>query len=548
MSNWNIWSVIVAIIALIIIAPVLAIFYSAFSGDTFLWPHLSSTVLPRYISNTLILMTGVGSLSLVFGLSTAWIITRYNFPLKYIFEWALLLPAAIPAYIIAYIYTDILEYAGPIQGILRDLFGWQNSKDYWFPNIRTMGGAIFVMASVLYPYIYLMARTSFIATPVSFYQASAIHGKNVFLNVAIPLARPGIVAGLALVLMETISDFGTVDYFALQTLTLGVFNVWLGMNSLPGAAQISCVLFIFVIVLLSLEMMARKSQRFHEKSSGQNIMRPVKTNGLFAVICCIICLTPFLLGFIIPFIALLSFVLKGFAVIDFEVIVSTALTSISLAIFASILVMTVATFMVIISVYKSNNFQRILIFLSSCGYAFPGIILAVGVVVFVGWLNDLIYFHIGYFTGGLIVLFFAYTIRFLAVGNGAIRSGIATIDPSLIEVSRTMGHNFFNIINKIILPLIYTNILVGGILVFVDVLKELPMTLLLRPFNFETLATYVYQYASDEMLEESSLAAIVIVLTGVGPIILLNSTIKKFSIKKESFVKTDLLTSGIHNT
>ena len=411
MSNWNIWSVIVAIIALIIIAPVLAIFYSAFSGDTFLWPHLSSTVLPRYISNTLILMTGVGSLSLVFGLSTAWIITRYNFPLKYIFEWALLLPAAIPAYIIAYIYTDILEYAGPIQGILRDLFGWQSSKDYWFPNIRTMGGAIFVMASVLYPYIYLMARTSFIATPLSFYQASAIHGKNVFLNVAIPLARPGIVAGLALVLMETISDFGTVDYFALQTLTLGVFNVWLGMNSLPGAAQISCVLFIFVIVLLSLEMIARKSQRFHEKSSGQNIMKPIKTKGLFAVICCIICLIPFLLGFIIPFIALLSFVIKGFAVIDFEVIVSTALTSISLAIFASILVMTVATFMVIISVYKSNHFQRILIFLSSCGYAFPGIILAVGVVVFVGWLNDLIYFHIGYFTGGLIVLFFAYTLH-----------------------------------------------------------------------------------------------------------------------------------------
>ena len=239
----------------------LAIFYSALLGDTSLWPHLFSTVLPRYINNTLALMLGVGTLSLIFGISTAWTVTRYDFPLKSIFEWALLLPAAVPAYIIAYTYTDFFEYAGPVQGVLRDLFGWENSKDYWFPNIRSMGGAVFVMASVLYPYIFLMARASFIATPLSYYQAGSVHGKNVFLHVAIPLARPSIVAGLALVLMETISDFGTVDYFALDTLTLGVFNVWLGMNSLSGAAQISCVLFIFVVVLLTLESMARKRQQ-----------------------------------------------------------------------------------------------------------------------------------------------------------------------------------------------------------------------------------------------------------------------------------------------
>ena len=548
MYNWNIWSVSVAVIACLLIAPILAIFYSAFVGDTSLWPHLFSTVLPRYVSNTLLLMLGVGCLSLVFGISTAWVVTRYNFLSKSFFEWALLLPAAVPAYIIAYTYTDIFEYAGPVQGMLRDFFGWKNSQDYWFPNIRSMGGAIFVMASVLYPYIYLMARTSFISTPISFYQAGSIHGKNIFLNVAIPLARPGIVAGLALVLMETISDFGTVDYFALETLTLGVFNVWLGMNSLSGAAQISCVLFIFVIVLLSLELIARKRQRFHEKSSGQSIMNPNQARGLIAIVCFIVCFVPFLSGFIIPFGVLLSFVLKGFAVIDFTAIFTTSLISITLAMFAAIIVMALSIFMIVISYYKSNNFSRFLIFLSSCGYAFPGTILAVGVVVFIGWLNDLIYFHLNYFAGGLIVLFFAYTIRFLAVGNGAIRTGIAKIDPSLMDASRTMGHKFFTVIKKIIVPLIYTNILVGGILVFVDVLKELPITLLLRPFNFETLATYVYQYASDEMLEESSLAAIIIVLTGLGPIILLNSTIKRFSIKKESFDTKELLTSGVHNS
>ena len=547
LSSWNTWSISVAIISCIIIAPILAIFYSAFTGDTSLWPHLFSTVLPRYIYNTLILLLGVGSLSLVFGISTAWVVTRYNFLTKNFFEWALLLPAAVPAYIIAYTYTDIFEYAGPVQEILRNFFNWKSSQDYWFPNIRSMGGAIFVMSSVLYPYIYLMTRASFIATPISFYNASSIHGKNVFINVAIPLSRPGIVAGLALVLMETISDFGTVDYFALETLTLGVFNVWLGMNSLSGASQISCVLFIFVIILLALELIARNRQRFYEKSSGQNIMKPINVKGLSAIICFIICFAPFLFGFIIPVGVLLNFVFKGFAVINFFEIFSTSFVSIIVAIFASILVMTLSILMIVVSFYKSNPFSRILIFISSCGYAFPGTILAVGVVVFIGWLNDLIYFRLNYFTGSIIVLFFAYTIRFLAVGNGAMRTGLTKIDPSIFNVSLTMGHKFITIIYKIILPLVYTNILVGGILVFVDVLKELPITLLLRPFNFETLATYVYQYASDEMLEESSLAAIIIILAGLGPIILLNSTIKKFSLRKAGFEKTELFTSGAHS-
>ena len=210
-------------------------------------------------------------------------------------------------------------------------------------------------------------------------------------------------------------------------------------------------------------------------------------------------------------------------------------------------IMAISVLMIVVSYYKSNRLSRILIFISSCGYAFPGTILAVGVVVFVGWLNDLIYFRLNYFTGSLIVLFFAYIIRFLAVGNGAMRSGIEKIDPSIFNVSRTMGQKFSTIVFKIILPLVYTNILVGGILIFVDILKELPITLLLRPFNFETLATYVYQYASDEMLEESSLAAIIIILAGLGPIILLNSTIKKFSLKKDSFETTEVLTSGTHS-
>ena len=516
-----------AIIALVIIAPILSIFYYAILGDTSLWPHLFSTVLPRYLTNTIILMVGVGGLSLVFGLSTAWIVTRYNFFGKKFFEWMLLLPAAVPAYIIAYTYTDFFEYAGPLQSLLRDIFGWNSSKDYWFPNVRSMGGAILVMSSVLYPYVYLMTRASFITTPISFFQTSSIYGRNSFFNVAIPFGRPGIIAGLALVLMETISDFGTVDYFAIETLTLGVFNVWLGMNSLSGASQISSILFIIVIVLLTLEYLGRRSRKFHEKYSGASNTPTQTVSGFKNISLFIICLIPLSLGFIIPVSILLNFIIKGYSIINFYEISQITISSISLAFIASLLIMLLSLIMIVVGTYKSNNFQKILIFFASSGYAFPGTILAVGIVVFVGWLNDLIYFRMSYAVGGFIILLFAYSIRFLAVGNGAITSGISRIHPNLLDASRTMGVSFFKSIRKIILPLLYTNLLVGGILVFVDILKELPITLLLRPFNFETLATYVYQYASDEMLEESAFAALIIVIAGLGPVIFLNRTINK---------------------
>ena len=516
-----------AIIALVIIAPILSIFYYAILGDTSLWPHLFSTVLPRYLTNTIILMVGVGGLSLVFGLTTAWIVTRYNFFGKKFFEWMLLLPAAVPAYIIAYTYTDFFEYAGPLQSLLRDIFGWTSSKDYWFPNVRSMGGAILVMSSVLYPYVYLMTRASFITTPVSFFQTSSIYGRNSFFNVAIPFGRPGIIAGLALVLMETISDFGTVDYFAIETLTLGVFNVWLGMNSLSGASQISSILFIIVIVLLTLEYLGRRSRKFHEKYSGASNTPTQTVSGFKNISLFIICLIPLSLGFIIPVSILLNFIIKGYSIINFYEISQITISSISLAFIASLLIMLLSLIMIVVGTYKSNNLQKILIFFASSGYAFPGTILAVGIVVFVGWLNDLIYFRMSYAVGGFIILLFAYSIRFLAVGNGAITSGISRIHPNLLDASRTMGVSFFKSIRKIILPLLYTNLLVGGILVFVDILKELPITLLLRPFNFETLATYVYQYASDEMLEESAFAALIIVIAGLGPVIFLNRTINK---------------------
>lgn len=534
MLNWNNYSFFASLVALLIIAPVFAIFYSAFLGDTSLWSHLFSTVLPRYISNTVLLMIGVGILSTLLGVSTAWVVTRYEFYGKVFFEWALLLPAAVPAYIIAYTYTDFLEYAGPLQKLLRGTFGFDNASDYWFPEIRSMGGAIFVMSFVLYPYIYMTTRASFLTVPISFYQTSLIYGRSSFFSVALPLARPGIIAGLALVLMETISDFGTVEYFALETLTLGVFNVWLGMNSLSGASQISSVLFVFVIFLLTIEYLARRRQRYHEKSSGQNMLESKSTSDLKKTICFIVCSIPILLGFIIPVSILLNFILSGFSIINFVEIFYTSFFSITLAFTGAFFVMLTSVILIIISNYKSNNFQKAIIFLASCGYALPGTILAVGMVIFLGWINNYFHMHLSYVAGGFSILIFAYIVRFLAVGNASVRSGILKIHPNAMDASSTMGVSFYRGVKVIIMPLIFSNILIGGILVFVDILKELPITLLLRPFNFETLATYVYQYASDELLQESSFAALIIVIVGLGPIIFLNSALQRVSQRKES--------------
>ena len=534
MLNWNNSSIFASLIALLIIAPVFAIFYSAFLGDTSLWPHLFSTVLPRYISNTIILMLGVGLLSTLLGVSTAWVVTRYNFFGKKFFQWALLLPAAVPAYIIAYTYTDFLEYAGPVQKILRGFFNYQNSSEYWFPEIRSMEGAIFVMSFVLYPYVYMTTRASFLTVPISFFQTSLIYGRSSFFSVALPLARPGIIAGVALVLMETISDFGTVEYFALETLTLGVFNVWLGMNSLSGASQISSVLFVFVVVLLTIEYLARRRQRYHEKSSGQNMVESVSSSQFQKTICFFICLIPIVIGFVIPVSILLNFILSGFSIINFTEIFHTSFFSIILAFSGAFFVMLASVFLIIISNYRSNNFQKVLIFLASCGYALPGTILAVGMVIFLGWINKYLNLQLSYIAGGFIILIFAYVVRFLAVGNASIRSGILQIHPNAMDASLTMGAGFFRGVKIIIMPLIFSNILIGGILVFVDILKELPITLLLRPFNFETLATYVYQYASDELLQESSFAALIIVVVGLGPIIFLNSALQRVSQRKES--------------
>ncbi len=532
------WQLSTVVLSAALLAPIIMVFIVA-SGDTGgLWGHLFDSVVPRYLTNTLSLMFGVAIVSLVFGVSTAWLVVRYDFRMRRFFEWLLLLPAAMPAYLIAYTYGDFLEYSGPVQRIIRDLGGWESSSDYWFPQIRSLEGACLLMGSVLYPYVYVMARVGFLLIPSTFFDVSNLVSRNGFWSVGIPLARPAIMAGTALVLMETISEFGVVEYFSIQTFTLGIFNVWLGMNNITAAAQIACLCFIFIVILISIEVISRSRQRFTDTTKKSQSLSPIKKRGLGEIICWLLCVLPIGIGFLIPMGVLLGFVFEGYSVGFNSDIADAAINSLIIGVSVAAIIISVSSFMLFTSKYRGPHLLKNLSQLSSLGYAFPGAILAIGVVSITGYLdraiadvsNDLFNAEYqGFFGGSIGLIIFACVIRFQAIGYGAVSKGIERVPNNLVEASQVLGSNFMDQSTKIIIPMIRLSILAGALLVFVDVMKELPMALILRPFNFETLATYIYQFAKDELLEEAALPAVMIVATGIIPVLFLNFTINKLT-------------------
>ena len=300
-------------ICAVLLMPIVALVFLAWGETDGLMKHLLATVLGRYFLNTMMLMVGVAVIALFFGVSSAWVVSRYHFPGRSILEWMLVLPAAVPAYIIAYTYTDFFEYAGPVQTTLRDLLGVQSARDYWFPEIRSMGGAMVIMGSVLYPYVYITTRTALRLTSTRLFEAARMSGGNIFSTIALPLARPAIVAGLALVMMEVVSDFGTVEYFALDTLTLGIFNVWLGSGNLTAAAQIALMAFALILVLLGIERWGQSRRQTGGASRGMTGVPQIKANGGKLLIVLAVTMLPIILGFIIPVGVLLYFVLRDVA-------------------------------------------------------------------------------------------------------------------------------------------------------------------------------------------------------------------------------------------
>jgi len=515
-----------------LLAPVAALVITALGDGQGLMAHLIETVLIRYFANTILLMIGVGVLALAFGVTTAWLVSRYAFPGRWLFDWMLVLPAAVPAYIIAYTYTDFLEYAGPLQTQLRAWMGWQTSRDYWFPEIRSMGGAMVVMASVLYPYVYITARTAFRVTSSRLYEAAVISGQNIFLKVALPLSRPAIVAGLALVLMEVISDFGTVDYFAVETLTLGIFNVWLGMNSITTSAQIALMAFVLIIIVLGVELYAQSRNGREANSRGRSGVPVREAQGVARVLLPAICAVPVLLGFVLPVAVLLSFVMESASFFGAADLVHVLLNTVGVALASAVIIMSLAGFIAIMARWQSGAPGRVFAGLVATGYAFPGTILAIGVLAAAGGFDRLLS-HLAGVPGGIVIgsvamLIFAYIVRFLAVGYGTIRSGIRRLPPNVMPASQVMGHGFASSIRQVALPLLRPSFLAGLLIAFVDIMKELPMTLLLRPFNFDTLASMTYQYAKEEMLEIAALPALIIVLAGLIPVMIVNRSLDRW--------------------
>ncbi|WP_086482052.1 ABC transporter permease [Oceanospirillum sanctuarii] len=531
------WQFAVWLIAAIVLLPVLAVLWLAFFPEENIWPHLLSTVLPDYVITTLGLMLGVGVLAAWLGVSTAWVTTMYDFPGRKVFEWALLLPFAVPAYVIAYVYTDMLEYSGWVQMGLRDLFGWQTARDYWFPEIRSLGGAVVMLALVLYPYVFMMVRATFIEQSASLRDAARTLGcsrREVFWRVSLPTARPALAVGLALVLMEALNDFGTVDYFAVRTLTAGIYDVWLNMGNIGGAAQIASVMMIFILVLIGLERYSRRRQKQFSRGDRFKAFQRTRLTGRKAVACWLICLIPLLFGFVVPVLSL-----ARHAVVYFDVSWTPDFFQMSWNSFMLSAVAAIGTILLgLILAYgkrlvKAPSVQKA-VRLSGLGYAMPGAVLAVGVIIplaaFDNTIDRLFESWFGISTGLLLsgtvfAVIFAYIVRFLAVSAGSIESSLDKVTPSMDMAARSLGYNTLQILWKVHVPMIKPGVLTAALVVFVDCMKELPATLVLRPFNFDTLATHVYQFASDELLEESALSALVIVLVGIIPVILLSRSI-----------------------
>ncbi|MBT3305974.1 MAG: iron ABC transporter permease, partial [Alphaproteobacteria bacterium] len=389
--GWNVWTIGTVLVALAVCVPIVAVLAIAVGPGEEIWSHLVSTVLGLYVSTTLKLMLSVGFGTLIIGVGAAWLVSTCRFPGRRLFEWALLLPMAMPAYVIAYVYTDILEYAGPVQGLLRDIFGWTLKREYWFPEIRSLGGAASMMTLVLYPYVYLLSRAAFLEQSVGVLEASRMLGRGPwrsFFSVALPLARPAIVIGVSLVLMETLNDFGTVDFFAVSTFTLGIYDVWLNMNNVAGAAQLAALLLFFVVFLVLAERFGRRKQRFHHTTSKIKALKRYELQGRVRLLATIGCAAPVVFGFVLP-----ALVLGGYGVIHFEAATSGqvlrhAANSVLLSGLTAALALAIGIFMAYSVRLKNEPIIRFMTRFASLGYAVPGSVLAVGVLVSLGALDN----------------------------------------------------------------------------------------------------------------------------------------------------------------
>ena len=525
------------LLAFIVALPMLIIVASVFGSDSgATWGHLWRTVLADYVVNSLVLMLGVGTLTLILGVPAAWYTAVCEFPGRRLFIWLLPLPLAFPAYIIAYTYSGLLDYPGPVQTFIREVTGWGHG-DYWFPPIRSLGGAIVMLGLVLYPYVFLLARASFLERSASALEVSRTLGYNVlqsFFRLALPLARPAIATGVSLALMETLADYGTVQYFGVSTFTTGIFRTFYGFDDITAASQLSAALLLFVVLLIFMERYSRRKARY-DTSGPARYEHRIRLSGGQAVWAWVSCMVPVVLGFILPGAVLLKWGLYD-AAWNGSSFLALIWNSFYLAALAALIAVACALVLGYARRNRNTRLVRASLGVSGLGYAIPGAIVAIGVIVPLAWLDhrliDLAKFVTGeqiglVLSGSIVALLFAYTVRFLAISLGAVQNGLDKIKPSLDYATRSLGRRPIQVLAEIHVPLMRSTVLTALLIVFVDVMKELPATLILRPFDFNTLAVRAYELASDERLADAAVPSLMIVLVGVLPVILLSRTISR---------------------
>ena len=532
------WQLIALLIALLVMLPVLALIGFAMQGSPGLWPHLFRNVLASALGQTVILLSGVGLIVASIGTVTAWLIAGFDFPGRRILGWALLLPLAVPTYIIAYAYLDILHPIGPVQSLLRGLLGYDSPRDFRLPDIRSMTGCILLLGFVLYPYVYLPVRALFATQAANLLEASRTLGAGpmrVFCQIVLPLARPAIAAGMALALMETLNDIGAAEFLGVRTLTVSVYSTWLNRTDLPGAAQIAIVMLMIVVSLVLFERWARKGQRYAGTARRHLPLARVRLRGIAAITATTLCALPVLIGFIAPASYLIHQAWRRYSYNGIPPrIWSEALQTATLALIATIIAVGLGLLIAAATRLYSGKVTRMAVRISTLGYAVPGTILAIGLLPVIIFADRQISAGLGLFMasapqlillGSGAALIYAYVARFLAIAAGGIEAGMTRVPQSMDHAARSLGQSPTGVFRHIHIPLSRASMIGAGLLIFVDCVKELPATLLLRPLNVETLATHLYGEAARGTYEDASIAALMIVLIGMVPVFLLSNRI-----------------------
>jgi len=532
------WSLLALPLASLIAAPLVAVLVSAAVPAGAVWHHIATTTLSEMLANSALLAVLVGLMVASAGAVSAWLVTACRFPGRDLLEVALLLPMAMPAYVCGYAYTWLLDVAGPVQTGLRNLTGLSWGQ-YWFPEIRSLPGAALMLAMVLYPYVYLLCRAAFQQQSVCLIEASRTLGHSlprVFLHLALPLARPAIIGGVALALMEVLADFGTVQHFAVRTFTTGIYEAWFGLGDRGAASQLAACLMGLVAMLLALEQASRGGRRFHPTTNRHPPLRPVALSGWKAALAMLACAMPVVLGFLVPAGTLFALMLQVGDPLDPGRFLPFARNSLVLAGITALAGVLLAGFLAWSARLHPRPPQRLAVRVAGLGYALPGSVIAVGTLVPLGlfdnaldgWMRARFGISTGLLlSGGIAALVFAYLVRFLAVALSAVESGLARIRPSLRDAARVLGARPGGAVLRVELPLARGSLLTAFLLVFVDTMKELPATLIVRPFDFDTLAVRVYSLAADERLAEASTSALLIVVAGLLPVLALTRALRR---------------------